>query len=135
MKTGELARAAGVNIQTIRFYEREQLLQSPPRTAAGYRRYGERDLERVLFIRVCQQLGFTLKDIRTLADLHARMNEAGHGGSAAREKIAAIARERLKQIDGKLSQLLEMRAHLQSMCDNALPGAQPKCPAARLEKG
>ena len=134
MRTGELARAAGVNIQTIRFYERERLLKAPPRTAAGYRRYSDQDLERVVFIKVCQQMGFTLKDIHSLADLHERMVAAEGGGAAERSEIASIARERLRLVDEKLRQLAAIRAHLQSMCDNAVPGAEPKCPAARLEK-
>jgi len=51
MRTGELARNAGVNLQTIRFYEREGLLPKPARTVSGYRNYQESDLERVIFIR------------------------------------------------------------------------------------
>src|SRR5215468_10514333 len=98
MKTGELARQAGVNIQTIRFYERERLLASPPRTAAGYRRYSQEDLERVVFIKTCQRLGFTLKDIRSLTELHGRSAPADGGvGIAERLKIAAIARDRLRE--------------------------------------
>ena len=132
MRTGELARQAGVNIQTIRFYERERLLACPPRTAAGYRLYSQQDLERVVFIKVCQQLGFTLNDIRSLAELHIRAADE-RTGAAERLKIAAIARERLRQIDEKVRQLTEMRAHLQALCDSSLPGRQPRCPADRLQ--
>ena len=70
MKIGDLAKRAGVNVQSIRFYEREQLLRQPARTASGYRSYTEHDLEHVVFIKQCQHLGFTLKEIRELADLH-----------------------------------------------------------------
>jgi len=134
MKTGELAREAGVNIQTIRYYERERLLGAPPRTAAGYRCYGRQDLERVVFIKTCQQLGFTLEDIRSLAGLHESMTREtdSRAGSAGRREIAAIAQQRLRQIDEKLRQLSEMRAHLRSLCDSAAD-VEPRCPATRLQ--
>jgi MerR family mercuric resistance operon transcriptional regulator len=131
MRTGELAQQAGVNIETIRFYEREKLLPPPPRTASGYRSYSPQDLERVVFIKTCQQLGFTLNDIRSLAELHGPL---GRAGDTERSKIARIAQERLRQIDEKLQQLNEMRAHLQALCDSYLGSSEPRCPAARLQK-
>ena len=136
MKTGELAQQAGVNIQTIRFYEREGLLGLPPRTAAGYRSYGPQDLERVVFIKTCQQLGFTLSDIRSLAQLHRPLASAAGGrvGLVERSRIAAIAQDRLRQVDVRLRQLSEMRAHLQSVCDTCRSDSESRCPAARLEK-
>ena len=136
MKTGELARQAGVNIQTIRFYEREGLMALPPRTAAGYRCYGQKDLEHVIFIKTCQQLGFTLSDIRSLAPLHRPLERPG-GGRAdliERSRIAVIAQDRLHEVDEKLRQLSEMRAHLQSVCDTCRSDFEPRCPAARLRK-
>jgi DNA-binding transcriptional MerR regulator len=135
MRTGELARQAGVSLQTVRFYERERLLPPPPRTAAGYRTYGPHHLERVVFIKVCQQLGFTLKDIRSLAELHGRKPGTAEGrpGAAERRKIAAIAQERLRQIDEKLRQLSEMRAHLQSLCGSSFADSEPRCPASRVQ--
>jgi MerR family copper efflux transcriptional regulator len=69
MRIGELAALAEVNIQTVRFYEREGLLRAPVRTASGYRSYAERDLEHLHFIRLCQGLGFTLREIQQL--IHA----------------------------------------------------------------
>ena len=75
MQIGELARAVGVNIQTIRFYEREKLLPPPPRTASGYRDYSQRDLDRVLFIKRNHQIGFTLTEVRQLLDLHAALED------------------------------------------------------------
>lgn len=136
MKTGELARQAGVNIQTIRFYEREGLLESPRRTVAGYRCYDQQDLERLVFIKTCQQLGFTLRDIRALALLHGPLACAAGGRASLveRSRIAAIAQDRLRQVDEKLRQLSEMRAHLQSVCDTFRSDSEPRCPAARLGK-
>jgi MerR family mercuric resistance operon transcriptional regulator len=57
---GQLAREAGVNIETIRYYERRRLLQEPPRTSSGYRQYSSTDLWRLQFITRAKQLGFTL---------------------------------------------------------------------------
>lgn len=62
----EVARRAELSVQTIRFYEREGLLRKAERTLAGYGSYEERDLESVSFIRVCQNLGFTLRVIQQL---------------------------------------------------------------------
>ncbi|MEK6598350.1 MAG: MerR family transcriptional regulator [Gemmatimonadota bacterium] len=58
MTSGELARAAGVGLQTVRFYERRGLLPDPPRSRAGRRQYADADLQRVRFIRHAQDLGF-----------------------------------------------------------------------------
>ena len=63
-KIGELAAAAGVGRDTIRYYERSGLLPAPDRTAAGYRLYGDADLDRLNFIRSAQELGFTLEQSR-----------------------------------------------------------------------
>lgn len=135
MRTGELARQAGVNIQTIRYYERERLVVPPPRTATGYRCYSSQDLDRVVFIKTCQQLGFTLEDIRSLAGLHDRLTSGAgsHPVEAERIRIAAIAQHRIHQIDEKLRQLSTMRTHLQALCDAFVPGSQPRCPAGRLK--
>jgi DNA-binding transcriptional MerR regulator len=70
MRIGELASRAGVNIQTIRFYERRRLLGQPPRTPSGYRSYSQTDFEALQFIRWAQQLGFTLKEVKQLLQLH-----------------------------------------------------------------
>jgi len=66
MKIGELAARAGCDVQTVRFYEREGLLEEPEREASGYRRYGERHVERVKFIRHCRALDLPLNEIRPL---------------------------------------------------------------------
>jgi hypothetical protein len=70
MHIGELAHKATVNIQTIRFYEREGLLPPPARNDSGYRCYDAGDLDRVTFIKRNQELGFTLEEIKQLLDLH-----------------------------------------------------------------
>ena len=63
---GELARRAGVAIDTVRYYERNQLLDPAGRLASGYRRYGDSELRRLRFIRRAKALGFSLADVRAL---------------------------------------------------------------------
>ena len=72
MRIGELARLAGVNIQTVRFYERAGLLPAPPRSTSGYRLYAEKDLHRMLFIQQAKELGFSLKDVREILSMRER---------------------------------------------------------------
>jgi len=85
MRIGELAAKAGVNIQSVRFYERRRILREPVRAASGYRVYGKSDLDDICFIKQCQELGFTLKEIQPLLQLGgifgARALDAscGHG--------------------------------------------------------
>ena len=108
MRTGELAKRAGVNVETLRFYERQELLRSPLRTAGGYRDYTERDLETVRFIKQCQHLGFTLKEIGHLAQLHQEFPKSAASGkrkSAEVAKFLCMSKERLHMIDEKIAAL------------------------------
>jgi DNA-binding transcriptional MerR regulator len=69
MKIGELSKATGTNVETIRYYERIGLLPAPLRTAANYRSYGEAHRTRLAFVRHSRELGFTIDEIRSLLDL------------------------------------------------------------------
>src|SRR5262249_37793722 len=71
MQIGAVAKKIGLSVDAIRFYERSALLPRPPRTAGGFRRYGETDLETLAFIRRVQGLGFKLSEIRGLLRLRA----------------------------------------------------------------
>ena len=75
---GVLAEAAGVNVETIRFYQRKGLMQEPDRPLGGIRRYGEADMARVRFIKSAQRLGFSLDEIADLLKLEdgSQCNEA-----------------------------------------------------------
>ena len=68
---GKVARLAGVGVETIRFYEREGLIDEPPRRESGYRQYPEETVSRVRFIRRAKELGFSLKEIKELLSLRA----------------------------------------------------------------
>jgi DNA-binding transcriptional MerR regulator len=111
MKIGELAKKAGVNIQTIRYYERERILREPKRTASGYRAFTDQDLQRVVFIKVCQNIGFTLNEIRQLSGLHDLLGNAS-GNKKALEEICQMAAQRLHLLDEKIEALQTMRRNL-----------------------
>ena len=89
---GALAREAGVNPETIRYYERRGLLAEPPRTPAGYRQYTAGDRERLALIRRAKDLGFTLAEIADLVGDGAQGSTAGVR-DAARRKLADLERQ------------------------------------------
>jgi MerR family mercuric resistance operon transcriptional regulator len=117
MKIGDLARAGGVSVETVRFYQRRGLLAEPPR-GAGARRYTESDLERLLSIRAAQTAGFTLEEIATLLDLDQ------HDRTAAR----ALAEARIAAIDEKIATLRAMRAALKDLVKDCQHGGEGPCP-------
>lgn len=134
MRTGELARRAGVNIETLRFYERQKLLRAPARTAGGYRDYSERDLETVCFIKQCQHLGFTLKEIGQLVELHRVFPKSAATGKPKNAEVAKFLRmseERLCTIDQKIEALRIMRADLSRLASELRKTKGLVCPATR----
>ena len=134
MRIGELASQAGVNIQSVRFYERRRILRQPPRTASGYRVYSKSDLDDLCFIKQCQELGFTLKEIQPLLKLHraaARMTASGVPRPAEFRDIAQLARMKLEQIDEKMRALKSMRMRLLGMVDRIETVTSVGCPGAK----
>ena len=97
---GKVAQRAGVGIETVRFYEREGLIEDPPRGPSGYRHYSESVVPRLLFIRRAKELGFTLKEIKELLSLRldpdttcADVRERAEGKIAdIEEKIRSLRR-------------------------------------------
>ena len=105
LKIGEVARQAGVNLQTNHYYERRGLLPKPPRTQSNYRAYPEDAVLRVRFIKCAQELGFTLKEIKELLSLRA----------APRTRCADVrnrAEAKVQGIDDKVRTLQAMRRAL-----------------------
>lgn len=100
---GALARAAGVNVETIRFYQRRGLLRAPEKPLRGIRRYGQSDIERLRFVRSAQRLGFSLGEI---ADL-LRLDDGTHCAEAR-----ALAEHKLGDVRAKLADLGRMEAAL-----------------------
>ncbi len=105
MTIGQLARNAGVGVETIRFYERKKLINQPKRPAAGFRRYDDETERRIRFIRQAQELGFTLAEIRQLLELRLDPRR----GCA---EVKAEAETKIAGIDGKLASLRAMRKAL-----------------------
>lgn len=133
MRIGELAAKAGVNIQSVRFYERRRILREPIRTASGYRVYSTSDLEDILFVKQCQDLGFTLREIQPMLNLHraaARLTEAGVRRPAEFRDIGQLARVKLEQIDEKMRALKSVRARLLGMIDRIETVSSVGCPGA-----
>ena len=133
MQIGQLAAKAGVNVQTIRFYERERILPEPPRNSSGYRSYGQSDLEDIRFIKQSQELGFTLKEIQQLLKLHRSVTAvAGSVVKKSREwrDIAQITRARLDHLEQKLRLLRAMRMQLRSMLRRLETANSDACPAS-----
>ena len=122
LKIGEVAQRGGVNLQTIRYYERERLLPEPPRRESGYRMFPETTVRRVRFIKRAQQLGFTLAEIRELLSLRLNHN---HGSA----DIRTLAQTKISDIDAKIHTLQAMKkalAHLTSQCSGRGPASE--CP-------
>lgn len=121
MRTGEVAARAGVNVQTLRYYERRGLLGRPPRTAAGYRRYSGEAVRLVRFVKRAQELGFSLDDIAELLRLR-RVSDA------RRLSVQALATARVADIDAKIRQLEGMRSALGQLVANCCRGHAAECP-------
>lgn len=134
MRIGQLAKAAGVHPQTLRFYEREGLLPKALRTHSGYRDYAKSDLERVRFVRACQEIGFTLADIRNVLDLH-RVLATREGVSAlkpgAQRKFLDATERRLAAVEGKLKLLRRMKNDLRGLAATLRDERKPVCPVTR----
>ncbi len=119
LTTGQVAKEAGVNVQTIRYYERRGLISKPPRRATGYRLYPEETVKCILFIRRAKELGFSLNEI---AELLALRSEPGAPCSRVRRRASA----KIADIDGKISALQSMKNALEVMvkaCSGRGPAA------------
>lgn len=133
MRIGEMAAEANVNVQTIRFYEREGLLRKPARTPGGYRSYERQDLERVNFIRVCQGLGFTLREVGQLIRLHRVTISPDRRAMMSPQtvrQIVVLAKERIQSIDEKIAALSRMRSEMAGMVQALSSDSLVRCPAA-----
>ena len=119
---GQLARKAGVNLETIRYYERRGLIPDPPRNSSGHRQYGQQDLQRTLFIKRAQALGFTLKEIAELLSLRV---EPGVSCRDVKERVQA----KIADVEKRMAALEEMRAALVRLAQRCTgSGPVSRCP-------
>ena len=114
LRTGELASRAGVNVQTLRYYERRGLLTAPSRRPSGQRQYPEEAVDLLRTIKAAQRLGFTLAEIEELLDLSEHRRGTGELHRRAQAKVA--------EIDARIDQLAQMRRALMAVlaadCDS-----------------
>ena len=96
---GKVARSAGLAIDTVRYYEREGLLEKPARTASGYRHYTPEAVARLRFIRQAKELGFTLAEIRELLTLKVAPGKSCADVKARTEAKIADVEQRIAQLD------------------------------------
>lgn len=125
---GALSKGTGVNIETIRYYERIGLTPKPPRTDAGQRVYGEADRKRLSFVRRCRELGFSLEDIRALLDLAER---EGRTCRDVKEKTLT----HLVAIRRKIADLKRMEAVLKDLAKSCDGGDDAACPILETLSG
>lgn len=123
MTRSEVAERAGVNPETLRYYEREELIPNPPRSDGGFRLYDESYVERLRFIKRAQDLGFTLAEIKGLLDL--RVDD-----EATCRDVQAKAKAKIEEVEDKLRDLKRIRDALTRLADACEGGAGPTsdCP-------
>lgn len=127
-----LARAGGVGVETVRYYQRRGLIETPERpggggASGGIRRYGSAAIRRLRFIRSAQAAGFTLDQIADLLDLDA---------SEDRTRVYALARERIAALDAKIADLMAARAALHHLAQECQASPTGPCPIiAAFERG
>lgn len=122
MRTAHAARQAGVNAQTLRYYERRGLLPEPARTGSGYRSYEPGAVRIVRFVKRAQELGFNLGDVEVLLEL-------ARGGPDSCAAVRALATEKIHDLEAKIAHLVAMRESLQSLvvtCERPRPDRE--CP-------
>lgn len=131
MTIARLAQAGGVGVETVRYYQRRGLLQTPPRPdgsglGGGVRRYGAEDVRRLKFIRSAQGAGFTLEQIGELLALDAGEDRA---------RAQALAEARLGELDGRIAELESARAALRRLAEACAGGGKGPCPILEAFEG
>jgi len=122
MTIGQISKNTNVGIETIRFYERKGLIDNPPRLESGYRQYPENTIERIRFIKLAKELGFSLKDIGELLAL--KVNRLASCGS-----IKVKAESKLAEIESKIHDLQKMANSLKKLSINCDQGKKTnECP-------
>lgn len=114
---GELAKICGVNIESLRYYEKRKLIDPPPRSPAGYRLYSEEDAARIGFIKSARNLGFTLEEIGDLMKLRVDKKKSC-------DSVLVKAKKKRDEVENKIKDLRSMRKVLDQLigqCEKSLP--------------
>ena len=126
LRTGEVARAAGVNVQTLRYYERRGLLAEPDRTLGGHRVYDEQTVTVLRVIKAAQRLGFTLDEVADLLETARHRH-----GRTAPASLHARAQVKLAEVEQRLADLTivrdTLRAAVDAGCDDLVACAETPC--------
>ena len=125
LRIGEIARRAGVTIDTVRYYERRRLLTRAPRTNGGFRLFAPEAIKRILFIKQAQEMGFSLDEIRDLL--------ANGGGRAECQRVHDLLQSKLAELDERMNRMKSFRRTLSrhlTACEEELlaHGAEASCP-------
>jgi len=124
---GDVARQTGLTVDAIRFYEKERLLQQPPRTSGGFRLFTAQDVERVRFIRQVQELGFSLSEVKELLVLRS-------GSVEACSRVRGLLEQKLTKVRHHIDELQKLEEELRSAvqkCDRVQKrshGNRKSCP-------
>lgn len=121
MNIGQAAAAAGVSAKMIRHYEEVGLLQAAPRTQAGYRQYGEADIQTLRFIRHSRDLGFSIAEIGQLLSLW-------HDKSRPSREVKDLAKAHIQELEDKARELLAMKSALEHLVHCCRGDDRPDCP-------
>ena len=119
---GQIAKQSGVSVETIRYYEKEGLLEKPERKDSGYRQYNGDAIDRLFFIQQAKELGFSLKEIGELLSIKSDVNTVC-------SDVKHLAEDKLSDIQSKIKMLRRMEKSLKELVD-ACPGKAPisDCP-------
>lgn len=120
---GEAAKLSGVNIETIRYYEREGIVPIAERSASGRRMYDEAAITRLRFVRRCRDLGFPISDIRALLDLSNNATKPCHD-------VRTISQRHLNDVRTRLSDLQKLETALADLVQECVE-AKSDCPALK----
>ena len=121
MNIGEVARRAGLNSRTIRFYESIGLVGAPERASSGYRDYGEKDVHRLRFVASARALGFSVEEIRQLLALYDDRDRSS-------ADVKNVVLHHVEEIDRKLAELAAMRRTLLHLAERCHGDERPDCP-------
>ncbi len=125
---GEVARATGLSIHTIRFYEAERLLPVASRTESGYRVYSAREIEQLKFIKKAQELGFSLRDIRELLVLKDQNTDpCSHVKALVEEKLQTVGAKR-RELANMEKELKRILVQCQQQLKRQRAGPERHCP-------
>ena len=118
---GAMSQETGVNIETIRYYERIGIMPKPDRTEGGNRQYNHDQLKRLFFIRRCRELGFRIEEIRELLQMV-------DGDNFSCGEVHAMTMDHLNSVKKKLSDLRRLEKSLKAMAAECSKGDVPDCP-------